>query len=409
VIEVDLAIVGAGPAGMAAARAAALTGAAVAITGDTIGGRSLHTGSIARAALADKKVAWSAACAAARERAARYSERATLALEDAGATVLSGRARFVSPNELSNGVRFDRAIIATGARPRALPGQRAVHASELLGLEALPKEALVIGGGTDGAEIVTLLNERGLKVTWVMDELGILPSFDRELADAVGDTLMERGVKLVHGKAVKELTPEGAKLDGGRTYTAPLIVVAAGSTPDLAELDLARAGIERLAYDAHGRTNVAHLFAAGEVAGAHAAAAEAMGRVAGLTAAGESCAPFDAAKVPRHAAVSPEIAQVGLTPDRAAGREVAIHTLRLEETIAGQLAGIDRADRKGGVRVVASSDDGRVLGATALGPHAREIASAAALAISMGATDAELASTFACTGSFVDALYRAAR
>lgn len=401
-IEADIAVIGGGPAGIAAARAAAVAGAAVALIDPELGGRAWRSGAIARASLADPKLAWSAAVATANERARRFAERSALALEDAGVTLVPSRARFVSPHELSCKVRFDRAIVATGVVPRDLPGARAVRSDELLTLPALPSEAIVIGAGIEGAEIATLFNARGIQVTWLMDELGILPSFDRELAEAAGDALMERGVKLVHGKAVVELTADGARLDGGRTYSAPLIVVAAGARADVAELDLAAAGLDRLASDPNGRTQVAHLFAAGEVTGVHAAAAEGMGRAVGRIAAGEEQPPFDPSLVPRVAATIPEIAQVGLTPDRAAGRAVAIHTLRLEETVAGQLR-----DAKGVVRTVARSDDGRVLGATAVGPSAREIVSAAALAI--GIEDEKLASTFACTASFVDALFRASR
>jgi pyruvate/2-oxoglutarate dehydrogenase complex dihydrolipoamide dehydrogenase (E3) component len=309
-------------------------------------------------------------------------------------------------------------VIATGTEPRAL-GEwhaRIVSGDRWLELASLPPEVLVIGAGTEGAEIVEILTALGVKVTWLMDELGLLPSFDRELAEAVGDVIMERGVKLVHGKAVLSVTASGeqalAKLDGGRTYGAPLAIVAAGRTPDLARLDLAALGASELRVDGFGRTSVAHVLAAGSVTGlSHGiAGSEAFGRVAGRTAAGVDGAPFDPALVPRVASTEPEIGQVGLTPDLVAGREVAIHTIRLEETIGGQLAGIgERAHAKGFVRLVCESDGGRVLGATAIGPGAREIVSAAALAIRLGATDAQLADTFAHAPSALDALVRAVR
>jgi dihydrolipoamide dehydrogenase len=135
-----------------------------------------------------------------------------------------------------------------------------------------------------------------------------------------------------------------------------------------------------------------------------------MGRAAGRAAAGIEAARFVPEHVPRVACTTPEIAQVGMTADAAAGREVVLHTLRLEETLAGHLAHIgERPETKGLVRLVCASDDGRLLGATAMGPGAAEAVGAAALALAVGATESSLADGATATPSALEAVVRAVR
>lgn len=432
-IDVDVAVIGGGPAGLAAAREAARGGAAVALVeGEGAGGRAARATTLpmrllTRAADAGRKD-WPALREEIAERSRTWTERVALTLDDAGVELVRSRARFASPNALvlddGRRVAFERAVIAAGARAAKLPGAepdgaRLLVPDQLPSLTALPAEVMVIGGGSAGAELADALNRLGSRVTWLMDELGILPSFDRELADAVGDVLMNRGVKLVHGKAVLELSigREGvmAKLDGGRTYAAPVAIVAVGSEPCTTELSLDAAGLSpgvRVFVDEHCRTAAAHIFAAGDVTGRtrDVAGAEAMGRVAGRAAAGVEHVAFVPEHVPQVAYTRPEVAQVGLSVEAAGSRELALYTLRLEETLSGHLARIgERADDKGFVRVVCDSETDRILGASALGPGAVEAISAAAIALRLGATGADLARGAAAIPSALDALVRAPR
>ncbi len=430
-IDVDVAVIGGGPAGLAAAREAARSGMAVAlIEAEAAGGRAARATTLPMRMLslaADaEREDWPNIRREIAERVTAWTERSQLTLEDAGVELVRGRACFASPRELAveggPRVTFDRAIITAGAEAAMLPGAtpdgaRLIAPDGLSALAALPETAMVIGGGAAGAEIADVLSRLGVRVTWVMDELGILPRFDRELADSFGDVLMDRGVKLVHGKRVLELAlGDGgatAKLDGGRTYTAKLAVVAVGSRPSADGLGLAEAGLRTdargaLMVDEHGRTNVAHLFAAGDVTGktVGVAGAEAMGRVAGRAAAEIEGPAFRPERAPQTVLARPELAQVGLTPDVAAGRPILIHTLRLKETLAGALHG---AGAKGLLRLVCMSEDGTIAGATALGPGAADAVSAAALAIELGVTDEQLASSAAAVPGALDALVRAVR
>ena len=433
-IDVDVAVIGGGPAGVAAAKEAARAGMAVALVdAEGVGGRAARATTIpmrmlGRAADAGR-TDWDVIRGEIDERTRAWSERVALGLEDAGVELVRGRARFASPTSLAidDGptITFERAVIAAGAAPATLPGAppdgRALFVpDQLVELASLPEEAMVIGGGSAGAELADALSRMGVRVTWVMDELGLLPRFDRELAEAVGDVLMSRGVKLVHDKPVGDVSIGApgvlAKLEGGRTYAAPIAFSAVGSRPSVAHLGLEAAGVEldalgAIHVDEACATSAPHVYAAGDVTGktGDVAGAEAMGRAAGRRAAGSE-ASFDASWIPRVAYTTPEIAQVGIGADQAAGREVILHTLRLEESIAGQLAGIgERPEAKGFVRLICASEDGRLLGASALGPGAASAVSAAALALALGATDAALAGGAAATPSALEAMVRALR
>ena len=435
-LDVEVAVIGGGPAGIAAALSAARADAAVAlIEPGRVGGPKAMLGWRVLERTVDRHVARGAATRAAvwdearaeRERLASAREqRLRLRLADAGVDVLAGRARFTGPRALALDpgpeVRFDAAVIAAGAGPARLPGAapdaaRLVTPEALFDVAALPAEILVVGGGAAGAELVDSLSRLDdVTVTWLMDEVGILPRFERELADALGDVLLGRGVKLVHGKSVASVEQTEldarATLDGGRTYAAPLVVMCTGQRRDPAPLDLAAAGLDGLTVDDALRTPIAHLFGAGACTGRcpSAAHAEAMGRIAGRAAAGLDAPAYDPRATPLVVRAHPQLAQVGQTPERVAGQPVVLHTARGEESLAGLLDGTgESASDKGWVRLICDSESGRLLGLTAVGPGAATRASAGAMALRLGATDEVLAEVFADLPGPLDALLLATR
>ncbi|MFK7991277.1 MAG: FAD-dependent oxidoreductase [Sandaracinaceae bacterium] len=433
-IDVDVAVIGAGPAGIAAAMEASRAGLAVAVVeAHRVGGAAAwHTQlpwrSLERAA--DQKASFASAVSRADALATRWEARQALRLGDAGCVRVEGHAVFSGPRAMrvTNGdqtteVSFDHAVIATGAEPVTLEGdepdgETLFVPSQLMTRETLPDKMLVVGGGAAGAELCdALVRLGGVELTWLMDDYGLLPRFDRELAEAFGDVLMERGVKLVHGKAVKSVAVGDAgvtaTLDGGHTYIAPVAVLALGTRPRLDGLRLERAQVPPgpLAPDPQGRI-APTVFAVGTCTGRarSVAAAEAMGTVAGLAIAGDTEARFHADRIPMVARTRPLLAQVGQTPERVGGREVIFHTLRLESTIGGLLDGVGETEHdKGLLRVVCDSDTGEVLGGTAFGPGAEDTISAVALAMQLHATDEQLAELFGASPSHLGALGRAVR
>ena len=333
----EVIVIGAGPAGVGAAVEAARGGAAVTLISETPpGGRATHASMVpskallhfvSRRRLARESGAPDVAAMMA-EIEHQVATRAGLVarrLEDAGVHVIRGLARFASPGELlvarddgrEQRLAGDAIIVASGSVPSfpegffgagaSMPDGEHVMAPRFLRkLRSLPASILVIGAGVTGAEMVYAWNALGVEVTWLVDELGLLPRFDRELASSLGDVLMERGVKIVHGKRVEHVVPqpgEGvlAKLDGGRTYAAQRAFVAVGRKPDLARLELGAAGLSvdartgALTIDAEARTSVPHIFAVGDAAGAPftSSKAELEGWVAGRRATLREAPPID--------------------------------------------------------------------------------------------------------------------
>lgn len=448
----DIVVVGAGPAGISAALEAARAGRSVTLVGDAhVGGRAMHASLLPSKALlrlaelhradvqrnqpprqdaaAANTVALVTPAVMAQfgedlERLlAHQLARATERLTDAGVRVLRGTARFLDAEQLelespsgTDTLTFERLILATGSVPElpaslfgapgAPDGVAILTPRHVRQLRSLPQTMLVVGGGATGAEAVSALTDLGVQVTWMLDDLGILPRFDRELASSLGDVLMERGVKIVHGKRVLDVTrdprPDAppdqrvlAKLEGGRTYAAERALVAVGRRPDLERLRLEAAGIEldpetgAVRVDAHGRSSHERVYAVGDATGAPFLAnkAQAQGWHAARHATGRAVTSSQPAAWIETVYARPELASVGVSPQRAAqlGQPFEVRVASYESSLRGALegAGFDRHVR-GTVKVVLDATE-RITGATAIGPHAAEVLAPLATAIHLGA------------------------
>lgn len=436
----EVMVIGAGPAGVAAAVEAARAGCGVTIVAEEpVGGRATHASLVPSKVLlhlvherkqknAKLEVEPSDVVHLTEEmaRVARIeSERGARRLEDAGVRVVRGVARFTGPGALEiaregsapRAERFDAAVIATGSVPSFPTGffgdakgpddERILAPRHLRTLRTLPKTMMVVGGGATGAEVVHAFQALGVEVTWILDDLGILPDFDRELADSIGDVLMERGAKIVHGKAVVRLVVDPhqgvlASLDGGRTYSAERALVAIGRRADTARLGLEAVGIVvdprtgAIAVDGSQRAaSTGEVFVAGDAAGPPYVQSKGVieGWIAGRAAAGIAV-PSEPRAWVETVYTSPEIAMVGLTPARAAAarRAFDMRTISFDESVRGILAdvGVDPHAR-GMLRLVLDETTRVVLGASAIGPHASEVLGPVAVAVSAGLTVEQLA------------------
>lgn len=453
-------VIGGGPAGIAASIEAARAGAGVTLVCDApVGGRATHASLLPskmwlhaaelRALRAGGKPVGRASDAEMADLAKdidqlaqRESERYSAHLESAGVNVVRGLARFVSSHEVSvaregkdeKRIEFDKAVIATGSGPFFPPGffgeatdfpdGRFIWAPRFLrSITSLPRTLIVVGGGSSGAEAVHAFNRLGVEVTWIVDDLGILPSFDRDLSDVLGGVLVERGVKLVQGKAalnvIKKRDGDDAvhvELDGGRTYAAERAFVAIGRTTDLARLELDKVGLEVehvIPVDGRMQTRVPHIYAAGDVTGApiSASRANAEGWTAGRAATGVEVPVLDRNALIHACFTDPEIAKVGKLPAEAVrmGLATRVATLALGDTLRGTMEGIglDR-HRPGSLRIALTEDD-RIVGASCIGPRAAELLTPIALAMRAGVGGKTLASTFFATPTMGEAIGAALR
>jgi dihydrolipoamide dehydrogenase len=430
-LEADLLVLGAGPGGYTAAFRAADLGMNVTLVerGPTLGGVCLNVGCIPSKALlhaarvieeAESMNALGVEFGKPRIDAGRLREwknkvvgRLTGGLDQLAkqrkVQVVRGTGRFLSANHLevqdgtsSSVVRFRQCIIAAGSESARIPGlpddPRIIDSTGALELD-LPESLLVIGGGIIGLEMATVYDALGVRVSVVelLDQL--MPGVDPDLLRPLERRIRKRYEAIMTGTKVVALKPAengiAATFDkSGKTETRTYhkVLVAVGRTPNGARIDAARAGVavsERgfIAVDRQQRTNVAHIFAIGDITGqpmlAHKASHE--GKVAAEVAAGHKRA-FDARVIPSVAYTDPEIAWVGITETQAKADGIAVGKGAFPWAASGRSLALNRDD--GMTKLLFDPQTKRVLGAGIVGPNAGDLISEVALAIEMGC-DAE--------------------
>lgn len=440
----DVIVIGSGAAGFSAAEAARAQGATVCVVEkDALGGDCPNWACVPSKALLRAAAAYRAAReaqtfgvtaggvtfdwkkVAAYRRAAVETitgggegERYLLTARRLGIDVVRGAAAFEDAHTIAvNGGRLQaRAfVIATGSEEfvPSIPGLSELPfltSRDAVLLERQPKTLAVIGGGPVGCELATVFASFGTRVVLLQREAAVLPREDAEISTRAGEALAELGVEVVTGAAIRETINArggvyGLKADvegASTTHAVESVLVAAGRRPRLAGLAVEKAGV-RLGTDGSVETgndqgtNVAHVFAAGDVNGGllftHAAHRE--GTVAGINAARAAKGKTereaaDLRVVPRVTFIAPEVASVGLTEAEARAK--------FKTALVGRfaVAGLGRAvvehATDGFVKVVAHPKTRKLLGAHLICDRAGEVVHEAALAIRLGATLDDIAS-----------------
>ena len=446
--DFDLAVIGAGAAGLSITAVAAQLGLRVAlIERARMGGDCLNTGCVpskallasahaARAArgagrlgirLPEPQVDWDAV------QAHVHGVIAAIAPMDSverftglGAEVILGEARFVAPDRLAVGGRTlsaRRIVIAAGGRAAIpdLPGLAgtAFHTHETI-FEVSPKPAhlLILGGGPIGLEMAQAHAALGCRVTLVARSR-IAPQDDPELVAVLRAALAEDGVTVLEDTAVARVEPGPVLvLADGRRIEGSHLLVATGRVPNTGTLGLEAGGVTAtargIATDAGLRSlSNRRVFAAGDIADPAGIGPRHFTHVgsyhAGIVirrALFRLPARIDYAALPRVTYTDPELAQVGLTEAeaRAAGHR-DLHVLRWP------LAENDRAQAErqtAGLAKIVATGRGRVLGAGMAGPHAGEMLGAWTLAIAQGIKLSALAGMIVPYPTRAEALKRAA-
>jgi dihydrolipoamide dehydrogenase len=323
-------------------------------------------------------------------------------------TVLQGEGRFSAPDRITlegadgaTTISFDDCIVAAGSRPVEVPGfprgdPRLLDSTSALEIREIPKRLLVVGGGIIGLEIATLYDALGAAITVVELTDGLIPGCDRDLVDPLQRRISRRYENVFLATRVAKIEPESAGLrvffDGERAPDSDLfdaVLVAVGRRPNGDAIGAEAAGIEVdergfIPVDATQRTNVAHIFAVGDVVGEPMLAHKAMheGRVAAEGIVGLPAA-FDAAGIPSVAYTDPEIAWVGLTETEAEEQGTAYEKGAFPWSASGRALTLGRSD--GVTKVLVDPETRRVLGAGMVGRNAGELIAEAVLALEMGA------------------------
>ena len=401
--DFDLVIVGAGSGGLIAAGFAAQLGARVALVEkNKVGGDCTWTGCVpSKALLKAAKVAHEVRTASrfgisadvpvvdmAQVRAyvrqaiqKVYSLESPEELSKRGIETIEGAGRFVDAASLQVGPRLIRAkafLLTTGAHPRLPPiaGLSDVPYltyEQIFDNDRLPKSMIVIGAGPIGMEMAQAYQRLGAQVTVVAETL--LPKDEQEVRETMQRVFDREGIRFLWGRAKSVRRSErGIVVETGREEAqGDLLLVASGRAPTVAGLDLEKAGVtyseKGITVDDRLRTNVEHIYAAGDVTGGpqftHFAGWQAFQAARNALLPGHSSGFTDL--VPWVTFTDPEVAHVGLTEEQARanfGDNVRVCRWEMSKT--------DRAvcedDRDGFMKVVIKKD-GTLLGATVV--HAR--------------------------------------
>lgn len=431
----NLVVIGAGPAGLVAASAAAGLSAKVAlIERGLMGGDCLNVGCVPSKAI----IRCARAAADARD-AQRFGVRAAgveidfqavmermrglraeLSRHDSadrfaamGVDVFLGEARFTGRDAIEvagQTLRFARALVATGARAAIPPIEGLEQAGyltneTLFSLTELPRRLAVIGGGPIGCEMAQAFARLGARVTLVESGGRILPRDDADAAERVAAALQRDGVELVCGGKTLNVSTSGSEhvlrlvCDGdARELRADQVLVAAGRAPNVESLNLAAAGI---AYDLAGGIEVNHylqttnrrVYAAGDVASRFqfTHAADAMARIVIRNALFFGRERASALTIPRVTYTDPELAHVGLGEEDA--RRQGIETM----PVTVPLGEVDRAvldgETDGFLRLCVEKGRDRILGATLVARHAGDMISEITALMAAGGRISTLANT----------------
>jgi dihydrolipoamide dehydrogenase len=331
-------------------------------------------------------------------------------------TVIEGKGQFSSPHALEVAtkagrkvVSFDHCIIAAGSQSARIPGfpyddRRLMDSTSALDLADMPKRLLIIGGGIIGLEMATVYDALGARVTVVefMDRL--IPAADPDIVKPLARRIEKRYEKILTNtkvarieatpgglKATFESTQPGAGAPAAEVYDRVLLAV--GRRPNGKNIAAEKAGVsvdERgwIPVDKQMRTNVAHIFAIGDIVGepmlAHKATHE--GKLAAEVIAGMSHHAWEARTIPSVAYTDPEVAWMGLSEPEAKAQGVEYEKAVFPWAASGRALGMGREE--GLTKVLYEKGSKRILGAGIVGVNAGELIAETVLALEMGA-DAE--------------------
>ena len=434
----DVAVVGGGPGGYAAALYGAAAGLDVAVVEkQKLGGTCLHVGCIPAKELLETASVYRTVAhadqfgiaagppavdmAAAQSRkqkivdqlhsgVGRLLEGRRVTLVDGWGSLGADHSVMVSDGESGEmALTADHVILATGSVPRNLPGievdgQRVLTSDEMLSITELPERAAIIGGGAIGLEFASLLADLGSEVTVLEALPRILVGADDDVAKMLTRAFKKRKIEIRTGVSVGgcRRTADGVALDvdGSDPLTVDTVVVCVGRRPFTDGLGLDTAGVRvdeggYVTVDEYCQTTVSGVYAVGDVIRtpqlAHVAFAEAILAVKHML--GEAVSPVDYDRVPWAIYCHPEVAFVGHTEESAteAGFDVATSVHRYTGNGRAMIVG----DTDGLVKVVAERADdgsgGRILGVHMVGPWVTEQLGQGYLAVNWEATVPEVA------------------
>jgi dihydrolipoamide dehydrogenase len=433
----DLVVLGAGSGGYVAAIRAAQLGMTVAVIEERYwGGVCLNTGCVPSKALlrnaeiasivtreadtfgisGDVRLDYARAVSRSREVAEARVRGVHFLMRKNAIAEVDGRGYFTESNamhvELSDGgttaLRFDHAVIATGARVRMLPGvalsDNIVTYEQQILDAALPASIVIIGAGAIGMEFAYVLHSYGVDVEIIEYADRALPYEDADVSKELTRQYRLRGIPIQTSTRVESVIDHGDHVSvtysdsAGHTKTAEAgrAFICIGFCPNVENLGLELLGVTlspagAIDIDDYMRTSVSHVFAVGDVTAkvqlAHVASAQ--GIVAAETIAGAETLPLNYQMMPRVTFCQPQVASFGYTETqaRAEGHGIRVATFPMQASAKAHGLG----QRSGFIKVIADAAHGELLGAHLVGAEVSELLPELTAAQLWDLTAAELA------------------
>ncbi|MBN8967111.1 MAG: dihydrolipoyl dehydrogenase [Rhizobiales bacterium] len=301
-------------------------------------------------------------------------------------------------------------IVATGARPRVLPGlepdKKLVWTYfEAMVPETMPKSLLVVGSGAIGIEFASFYRTMGAEVTVVEVLPQILPVEDAEIAGLARKQFEKQGIRILTGAKVTKLDKKADSvtatidLGGGKTeqITADRVISAVGVVGNIENLGLEKLGVKTdrgcIVIDGTGKTNVPGIYAIGDVAGppmlAHKAEHEGVICIEAIK--GLHVHPMNKQMIPGCTYCHPQVASVGLTEAKAkeSGKEIRVGRF----PFAGNGKAIALGEDQGLIKVIFDKKTGQLLGAHMVGAEVTELIQGYVVAMNLETTEEELMHT----------------
>jgi len=358
----------------------------------------------------------------------------TSQLQSQGIKILRGTARLTGLHtvvadtvDAEIELSADAILISTGSRPRipqwcTVDGDRILTTRDCYPPKEIPTHLVVIGSGVTGVEFVHMFSSLGAQVTLVVSRQQVLPQKDAEVAAALEEDFLKRGVRLLKGARAESIERDPdtggvvVSCDDGRVVRASHGVLAIGSMPNTENLGLAELGVDMdpggyISINQHCVTNVAHIYAAGDVSGKLplASVASMQGRkvaehVMGLHTREHRHLDYD--KAASAIFTEPEIADVGLAEADAfaLGRKIRVTKVPFSASAKALI----NNDPRGFIKIVSDPLTGVVLGGSIVGRHAAELISVIALAVTAGLKVSDIAESMLVHPALSEALADAA-
>jgi len=434
----DLAIIGAGPGGYVAAIRASQLGMRTAIVErEHLGGICLNWGCIPTKALLHTSELYQAMRQASafglaadnvrfdldrvversRKAAERLSNGVAYLMRKNDIAVIDGTARLIGQGRIGvtaktgeplPDIEAPHIIVATGARPKTLPGLEPDGRLIWTYREAMippnfPKSLLIIGSGAIGIEFASFYRSLGAEVTVVEMLPRILPAEDAEISGLAREAFLRQGIAIHTGTRVEGLVKDADSVTarlrkpGGdiEELTTARVILAIGIAGNVEGLGLEQLGVRietgHIAIDEWCRTEVPGLYAIGDVAGppwlAHKASHEGLICVEKIAGA-DDVQPLDRTAIPSCTYSAPQVASVGLTEEAARGAGHALKIGRFPYSANGKA--IAQGETEGLVKTIFDAGTGALLGAHIIGAEATELIHSLVVAKTLETTEAEL-------------------